>query len=190
MPAIWPKRRFAVRGSKRSVAISQKPEPSSGPKPGDVQIDDCGGEPARPWARAPLEQQQHRARGERDRHEACRAAMTSECCELSATSKIGEDRRGHHHRRKRCEVQVGQEQRVARGFAGDELRRDGAGATIAVMSTEPDAVREEFIPISLPIRAPAEARQGLVRSGSRDPIILPSRTIQLDFAGRLLDDVR
>ena len=32
-PAIWPKRRLAVRGSKRSLAISQNPDPSSGPTP-------------------------------------------------------------------------------------------------------------------------------------------------------------
>ena len=32
-PAISPKRRLAVRGSKHSVTISQKPDPSSGPMP-------------------------------------------------------------------------------------------------------------------------------------------------------------
>ncbi len=32
-PAISPKRRFAVRGSKHSVTMSQKPDPSSGPMP-------------------------------------------------------------------------------------------------------------------------------------------------------------
>ena len=32
-PAIWPKCRFAVRGSNRSLAISQNPEPSIGPMP-------------------------------------------------------------------------------------------------------------------------------------------------------------
>jgi hypothetical protein len=32
-PAIWPKRRFAVCGSKRSLAISQKPEAIRGPAP-------------------------------------------------------------------------------------------------------------------------------------------------------------
>jgi len=32
-PAIWPKRCFAVRGSNRSLAISQNPDASSGPAP-------------------------------------------------------------------------------------------------------------------------------------------------------------
>ena len=30
---FWPNRRLAVRGSKRSLEISQNPEPSSGPRP-------------------------------------------------------------------------------------------------------------------------------------------------------------
>ena len=89
-----------------------------------LQVDQNRGRARRTWQQQPLDEQHHRAQDERDRDERRRRHLA----QALRGHRDEPDRhhgRGHDHRGQRRHVEAGEVQRVAGGFARDELRRDG-----------------------------------------------------------------